>query len=271
MKDQECVHFLQWALPQLRMRWPGFRKVRRQVCNRIHRRVQELDLSGLAAYQSLLETDPSEWPVLDSLCRITISSFFRDKGVFDFLESHVLPELAEGVLSQGSHEVRCWSAGCASGEEAYSLKLLWRLTVSSQFPGVEMEITGTDTDPGLIRRAQTACYRESSLKKLPEAWQREAFICSVNGYCLRVEFKRHVQFIRQDIRSEIPNGQYHLILCRNLAFTYFDDSLQREVLQRLCSCLVPKGFLVIGTHENLPSGIIGASFTPRIPGIYQSL
>ena len=79
MKNSKCVHFLQWSLPQLHLRWSGFRKVRRQVCKRIQRRLQELELCDISAYQSYLETYPAEWLVLDAYCRITISRFYRDQ------------------------------------------------------------------------------------------------------------------------------------------------------------------------------------------------
>jgi hypothetical protein len=76
MTDTECITFLHWALPQLRLRWAGFRRVRRQVCKRISRRIAELDLPGTAAYRDHLEHNPLEWPVLDGLCSITISRFY---------------------------------------------------------------------------------------------------------------------------------------------------------------------------------------------------
>jgi len=86
MTDLECILFLQWALPRLRLRWARFRKVRRQVCKRISSRMRELELPDTAAYRSFLEAHPAEWPLLDSLCRVTISRFCRDCAVFLFLE-----------------------------------------------------------------------------------------------------------------------------------------------------------------------------------------
>jgi hypothetical protein len=79
MQDAECVALLRWALPRLGLRWPGFRKVRRQVCKRINRRIKELGLADVAAYREHLERVPEEWPRLDALCRITISRFYRDR------------------------------------------------------------------------------------------------------------------------------------------------------------------------------------------------
>ena len=94
MNDLDCVQFLQWALPKMRMRWPGFRKVRRQVCKRVDRRLRRLGLVGVAAYRAYLDDHPDEWSELDQLCRIPISRFYRDRGVFDLLRDDVLPSLA---------------------------------------------------------------------------------------------------------------------------------------------------------------------------------
>lgn len=91
MRDADCVAFLQWALPHLRLRWPGFRKVRKQVCKRIDRRCRELGLADIAAYRDYLASQPGEWPTLASMCRVSISRFYRDRAVFDQLAQVVLP------------------------------------------------------------------------------------------------------------------------------------------------------------------------------------
>ena len=82
MRDAEAVLFLQWALPRLRMRWPGFRRVRGQVAKRLRRRLAELRLPDLAAYRHRLEADEGEWDELDARCRVTISRFLRDRAVW---------------------------------------------------------------------------------------------------------------------------------------------------------------------------------------------
>jgi chemotaxis protein methyltransferase CheR len=79
MTDRDCKQFLVWSLPQLRMRWKGFRKVRGQVCKRIERRLDALGLADAEGYRSLLERNRDEWDVLDSLCRVAISRFYRDR------------------------------------------------------------------------------------------------------------------------------------------------------------------------------------------------
>ncbi|SRR6267378_2761514 len=91
MDNRDCTAFLQWALPQRDLRWPGFRKVRHQVYKRLKRRIRELGLDDLAAYRRRLEADPAEWRAFDECCHITISRFFRDQGVFEVLRERVLP------------------------------------------------------------------------------------------------------------------------------------------------------------------------------------
>jgi chemotaxis protein methyltransferase CheR len=251
MNDAECVQFLQWALPKMRMRWPGFRKVRRQVNKRVSRRMQELNLPDADAYRDYLQIHPEEWLVLDGFCRITISRFYRDRGVFNFLRDDVLPRLAAQVM-RNARQVRCWSVGCASGEEIYTLKIIWNMCIKSQSPDVSLHILGTDTDPTILQRATQACYSAGSLKDLPPDWISAAFTASGDLFSLRPEFRDGVDLRLQDIRSESPPGNFHLILCRNLVFTYFEESLQREILDRLLARLTEGGFLVTGKSEQLP-------------------
>ena len=262
MTDNDCVAFLQWALPRLRMRWPGFRKVRRQVCKRISRRMGELGLEDVGEYRGLLETHEEEWKKLDECCRITISRFFRDREVFQTLQGVVLPRLAECVGREGRTEVRCWSAGCGSGEEPYTLSLIWRLTpddgqiesLSRRFPRLSLRVTATDAYPKVLDRAREGVYPRGALKDLPPSWLPLAFQEVDRGLSLRPSFREGVSVLAQDIREAWPDGSFDLILCRNLVFTYFEERLQREILESLLHRLRQGGFLVIGGHEAVPEG-----------------
>jgi chemotaxis protein methyltransferase CheR len=255
MKDSDCVAFLQQVLPQLGMRWPGFRKVRRQICKRLDRRLQALNLADLNTYTTFLKKNPAEWLVLESLCRISISRFLRDRGMWKVLQETVLPVLAQNVSDRGETALCAWCAGCASGEEPYTLNLMWQLAIQPQFPGVSCQILGTDIDPHLLQRARRGCYPASSLRELPAAWRALAFVERENEFCLRADYRLAVAFRAQNIRTDTPAGPFDLILCRNLVFTYFDEPNQRQVLVRLCKQLRPGGALVAGKTEQLPEGI----------------
>ena len=257
MRDEECVAFLQWALPRLDLAWPGFRKVRKQVCKRLARRLRCLGLADLEAYRAWLATDPQEWRVLDGLCRITISRFFRDRGCFEVLRDLVLPEIARRATVE-HRPARIWSAGCASGEEPYTVRILWDLEVSRAFPDASLSLVATDLDETLIERARIACYPAGALRELPQEFVARAFTARDGYRCLRERHKAGVAFLRQDFRVAAPEGRFDLILCRNLAFTYFAPALQLDALERIDSALAPNGFLVIGAHERLPATAKGS-------------
>jgi len=253
MKDTECVRLLQWALPQLNLRWAGFRKVRKQACKRIQRRIVELGLSDIDAYQSYLNTHPEEWTILDCYCRITISRFYRDQQIFQQLHQELFPQLIQLAQERGDTEFVCWSAGCASGEEAYTLSILWHLAKFAQVSHLSLRIIATDTNAYLLERARTGCYQGGTLKELPSDWLAQAFTKSDNFYCIRPEFREEIEFKQQDIRSTMPSESFHLILCRNLVLTYFDTDLQQKALSQIVKRLIPGGVLVVGSHEALPS------------------
>ncbi|WP_224362827.1 CheR family methyltransferase [Hyalangium versicolor] len=257
MTDRECVELVQWAAPRLRLRWEGFRRVRGQVCKRIGRRVKALGLEGVGAYRARLEVDEAEWAVLDALCRVTISRFYRDQGVFDALREELLPELLSEARARGEKEFRVWSAGCASGEEPYTVGVLFRLGLAQGFPEFRLELLATDADEALLERARRGCYPPGTLRELPREWAEQSFTMTEDGeQCLSPGFREAITFRCQDLRAEMPAGPFHLVLCRNVAFTYFAPPLQREVLARIRERLVPKGLLVIGAHESLPEDAV---------------
>lgn len=268
VKDAECIAFLQWALPRLDLRWPGYRKVRRQVCKRISRRMRDLELGTIDDYRSLLEREADEWQVLDAACRITISRFYRDKHVFDVLADSILPETAARARREG-RPAQCWCAGCASGEEVYTLAILWDRVIAPAYAGVELEIIGTDADPVMIERANRACFSPGSFKDMPPEWLKLSFELSDGAYCVEAHHRRNVTILSQDIRQDMPEGPFDLILCRNLVFTYFERPLQLAVLQRMMTRLRSGGYLVTGAHEKLPDQAAGFEEVPGCGEIYR--
>ena len=324
LKDPDCVSFLKQNLPQLHLRWSGFRRVRRQVCRRLRARFRKLGLEDFASYRNYLVNNPDEWSVVDACCRVTISRFYRDALVFEQL-CQILPTLIQLGQERGDSSIRCWCAGCASGEEVYTLKLIEHFCLSSQtlaFLGrgdlsvsvplrlqnsaedltlvadpadradptgrapraqtqarthhrdsrqklfLPLSILGTDVDEYLLLRARRGCYSPGTLKELPQEWIAQAF--DVNQqYCLKSAFQERIQFERADIRKQMPEGLFHLILCRYLAFTYFEPILQQEILQGIIHRLVPEGILVIGKKESLPFAGKNPLIKLSSLGIYQ--
>lgn len=272
MTDRECVELLQWAAPRLRLRWEGFRRVRGQVCKRVGRRMKELGLQSAADYRARLEADPTEWEVLDSLCRVTISRFFRDGRVFDTLRESLLPPLLSQARARGETVFRVWSAGCASGEEPYSVSILYRLDLEPRFPELRLELIATEANAALLERADAGSYPTGSLEEVPWEGIFKAFsIIPSGGMVLLPRFREGLTFLQQDLRAQMPDGPFHLVLCRNVAFTYFAPPLQQQVLSRLLERLAPEGLLVIGGHESLPEGATGLERAAGALPIFRKL
>jgi chemotaxis protein methyltransferase CheR len=271
MTRLDCIAFLQWCLPQLGLRWQGYRKVYRLVCKRLARRVEDLGLAGLSEYRTWLAAHPEELAHLQALLHIPISRFYRDRDVFQMIAERVLPSLGERAMLTGTGSVRCWSAGCASGEEPYSLLLIWHFLLARNLPAVQMKIIATDADERMISRARIACYAPSSLKDLPPTWIAQAFRKANGSLCLDSALREKVDFQLQDLTQEMPDGPFEIILCRNLIFTYFDEAKQRLVLARILDRLAEGGFLVLGKHEVLPPGSGRlAQASPNLP-IYRRI
>lgn len=203
------------------------------------------------------------------MCRIPRSRFYRDRAVFAAIENEVLPALAQAALAQGRHELRCWSAGCASGEEPYTIALLWHLRVGPRFPSLAMRIVATDVDARALERARTAWYSSTSVKEPPDALLCAGFESSGGEYCVRPAF-RDVDFVQQDIRETNPGGDFDLILCRNAVLTYFAPDEQAGVMTSIAARLRPGAALVIGLHEALPACCSALAPWPDARAIFRA-
>jgi len=267
MRDSDLVEFLQWALPRMKMRWAGFCRVRGQVRKRLARRLSELGLADLEAYKAHLETEAREWERLDCFCRITISRFYRDRALWDHLGDVLLPELSALADRRDDADLRCWSIGCASGEEPYTLAMVWRWKMDAVAKWPPLRILAGDADERLLARARRGVYDASSLRDLPGAL-RVCFTAEGERFRIDETYREPIAFVCQDVRSELPTEEFHLVLVRNLVFTYYDDSIQRLLQERLAQRLVPGGALVIGIHESLPEQEPALSVRDERLGIY---
>ncbi len=187
------VSFLQWALPRLGYRWPGFRKPRRQILRRIKNRMGALGLPGFAYYANYLEQNPSEWQTLDALCDVTISRFFRDRKLWDFLREEVFRKWVDdkaGAADENSRmrmEHRIWSAGSCNGEEAYSAAItlaeLGLINISDNTAAriqFHKPILASDRNDMVLQRARAGIYEAGALKELkPE--ERERWFVKVDN------------------------------------------------------------------------------------------
>jgi chemotaxis protein methyltransferase CheR len=238
--------FLKEVAPLLGLQRRPFH--RRGIKRKVERRVAEIGLSGFEEYLLKVKKDSEEHLFLSKILTVTISRFFRDKEVFDTLSRSIVPDL----LKQDRGELRIWCIGCASGEEPYSLALLWKENFEQTWLQVRLSILATDIDENLLERAKKGTYKNSSLKEVPGGTVRKFFKREGEFYILDQTIRECIEFKKHDILCEEPFLGMDIVLCRNLAFTYFSKESQIEVLRKMVTSLKEKRFLVIGKDENLP-------------------
>ncbi|MGE5247828.1 MAG: CheR family methyltransferase [Verrucomicrobiota bacterium] len=254
MTSNEFDAFLSEALPPLGLCPSAYR--RRNVRRRIVRRMDAAGIHEFPRYLELVRRDAGEREALRSLLVVTISRFFRNADVFRVLSREILPELAAGP-----GPVAAWSAGCAAGEEAYSIRIAWE-EMPGDSPG--LRLLATDIDAVSLERAAAGRYPESSVREVPEALRRKYFERQGESYRVRGAIRRAVSFRRMDLLRQGSPGRFRLILCRNAAFTYFGPQQRLSVAAMLGASLADGGYLVIGRTEKLPADAAGL-FEPAFP------
>lgn len=252
MKRGELDTLLESAVPRLGLRWSAYHRVGGTVRKRLRHRLAVLGIVSPGEYAARLEREPAELRELDALCRIPVSRVYRDAEVWDALVRTVLPERAAVARSEG-RGVRAWSAGCARGEEPYTLAAAWWTEIAPAFPDVPLTIVATDLDDSMLEGARRATYDRGSFREAPEELQRRAFEPDGDRLRVRDEVRRAVELRREDLREAAPDGPFDLVLCRNSAFSYFDEQVQRAVAMRIVERLRPGGALVVGLREELPA------------------
>ncbi|AKU93516.1 Chemotaxis protein methyltransferase CheR [Labilithrix luteola] len=267
MNEGSFVDFLREVLPRFGLDLAGFRNVRSTVKKRLRKRLAELRLADLDAYRAYLTAHAEEWAVLDGMCRIPISRLYRDAFVYDVVAHELLPERAREAKAASRNALRVWSAGCASGEEPYTISAIWRFEVEKAFPDLALEIVATDVDVEMCARARRATYDTTSLREVPAAWRDRAFVPDGDDWRAIHEIRERVNVVREDLRTSYRPGPFDLIFCRNVAFTYFDEPVRRHVTERFAERLHPGGYLVVGKGEVIPETT--TAFTSVAPCIYR--
>ena len=229
-----------------------------------------IGMSDLQAYKIYLDEHPEKWLISNNHYSASISRFYRDHSVFEYLEHNMFPELISNAHSGGNQHLSVWSAGCSKGEEPYSLSIVWNLLFSNNNKDLKCKILATDTLKSSIYFAQKGVYSSSSLSDLPIKYKEHCFNLIKGSWHIKDQYRNSVNFSQQDMKETIPFGPFDLILCRNVAFTYFNPGLQRQIIDKVRCALRPGGFLVIGNTESLPHSSPGwEQLDPTLP-VYQN-
>lgn len=268
MDEKDGVKFLQWALPKRGYKWLGFRKPRSQVLKRIRRRMEELNISGgYSGYKSYLEENPKEWEIFDSFCYVTISKFFRDRKLWEFIRDEILCEYLFEKNCQNPVEI--WSAGCCNGEETYSIAIIANQLLNEKPDAENIKILASDREEEVLRRAEQGIYPKSALKELTKSELSRYFLKMDSDdderYRIKQELTDPIEFEKRNIRESLPLGEFDIVFCRNLVFTYFNKDPAENFLKKLKRVIKPAGYLIIGSNELLPEADWLRRVTSRHP------
>jgi len=216
------------------------------LLRRLNRRLVATGQPDIAGYLRYLRANPDEERLLIGSFLIKVTRFFRDTHLYDYLQTEILPELIAQSISNG-RELRLWSAGCATGEEAYSLALLVAEALgSTSNPGVR--IFATDLDEDAIAFARRGIYSATSISNVPVDLVDKYFTPKDGAYEVRKAIRSLVVFGQHNLGQRPPFPHVDLVLCRNVLI-YFTASLQQQALDAFAYSLRDGGFLVLGTSE----------------------
>jgi len=233
--------------------WTGYRKVRKGVKKRVARHMQKIRCRNIEEYIEAIEKDREELLQFERLMTVSISRFFRDRRLWEIMQERILPLLAQKT----SQAVKVWSAGCASGEEVYSFKILWDGLRKSYTYISDIYILATDMNPEYIERAKTAVFPRSSMKEVPKMIRSTYFETFARGkYALKSWMRNRIVWQVQDLLSDPPGTAFDLILLRNNLLTYYVDEVKFPAVTRVVNSIAPGGFLIIGSHEKMPIEVI---------------
>jgi len=229
------------------------------IKRRIAKRLWTIGVKDIQTYITILERDLNECKRLIQELTIKVSQFFRNPYVFEILNIMILPEILEIKKKQKDCMIRIWSAGCAYGEEAYSIAMLLMEYFKQKkiFNDYKISIFATDIDEKALIKAKQGIYDEEAVLEVKKKFLDKYFI--YNGlYKVTDEIKQLVNFYEHDVTSQRqiapPGGvicNYDMILCRNLLI-YLSDPLQKRVISNFSKSLNPGGYLILGESEYIP-------------------
>lgn len=221
------------------------------------------NVSTFSEYFTILRGSESERITLLNKLTTNHTYFMREPRHFEFLRDVILPRQLQ---ENREHSLRIWSAGCSTGEEAYTTVMLMK-DFFRDHPGWDTRILATDISTKVLEEAQQGVYAPESLRNLSESWKRLYFTTSGETCVLRDEIRREVIFRRLNLMDDFHfQRPFDLIFCRNVMI-YFSKEAKESLIRKFYDLLKPGGFLFIGHSENIQRD--ATNFRYIEPSIYQ--
>jgi two-component system CheB/CheR fusion protein len=220
---------------------------RSSLMRRIQKRQQAVGIEGYEQYQAYLESHHEEFGLLFNTILINVTSFFRDREAWEFLASQIVPRLLGG---RADSAIRVWSAGCASGEETYTIAMILAEQLGREAFRRRVKIYASDVDEDALLQARHATYTAAQVQDVPAELLARYFDRVDDRYLFHKDLRRSIIFGRHDLVQDAPISRVNLLVCRN-TLMYFTRETQAKVLSRFHFALRNGGFLFMGRAELL--------------------
>ncbi|MEP6924137.1 MAG: CheR family methyltransferase, partial [Pyrinomonadaceae bacterium] len=237
------------------------------VLRRIERRINVRNLSGIPEYAAFLREQPEEVQSLLKDLLISVTNFFRDKTAFEALENDIIPRIVHD--KRAGDQIRVWVAGCATGEEAYSIAMMIAEHTLGGGGAPEVQIFATDMDEAAIATAHDGFYTLNDAADVSPERLRRFFTKEDDGYRVRRELREMVLFAHHNVLKDPPFSHLDLATCRNMLI-YLNSAAQKRAMETFHFALNPGSFLFLGSSESINGAI--DLFAPLVKehNIFQS-
>ncbi len=243
------------------------------VIGRLYKYLKEFKFESFSEYCEHLLKDQSGKALNELVNRITtnFTYFYREHAHFEFFRSQILPETVKRLQNEASNDIRIWCAGCATGEEPYTLAIIMLEFFGPRYDKWDAGVLATDISEKALKKAVTAVYSEETLKKLPSQIRQRYFSRNNNGlWHLSKKVRDEVLFRRFNLmNNNFPfKKPFHTIFCRNVMI-YFDHPTRLLLIRKFHNFLVPGGYLIVSHSESL--GRSQNLYRYVMPGVYRKI
>jgi len=244
--DQEFEALLDYLKRSRGFDFTGYKRA--SLTRRVQKRMQSIGITGFGEYLDYLEVYPEEFSALFNVILINVTSFFRDTHVWEYMAGEILPHIIGNKLVV--EPIRVWSAGCASGEEAYTVAMILAETLGLEQFRARVKIYATDVDDEALSYARLASYSEKEVAGVPPEMLEKYFEKSGRRFVFHKDLRHSIIFGRHDLSHDAPISRIDLLICRN-ALMYFNVEAQSKILNRFHFALSDGGYLFLGKAEML--------------------
>ena len=247
-RDESFEKLLQFLRQSRGFDFTGYK--RSTLMRRVKHRMDQIGISNYPEYHEYLKQHHEEFAFLFNTILINVTGFFRDPPAWEYVSAEVLPRI---IAARGADEpIRVWSAGCASGEEAYTVAMVLVEALGMNQYRERVKVYATDVDDDALRKARQGTFVEKDLEEVPAGLREKYFEANGGRYLFRGDLRRTIIFGRHDLLQDAPISRIDLLVCRN-TLMYFEAETQGKILARLHYALDDAGFLFVGKAEMLLS------------------